>query len=338
MFARWKTYLSGFSRPLSGQLVIWILIYISITQTSWVLSAAPTDRNVPVTALSFLPEQILASRSLFLVCRLGLLVGGVLWALQLVLPVSCWLSVGCMTAVVAMSYENSTHISHVYHLTNMVLLIHALWYQFHYREIRVALLKGVFWQSPLYPNWTFMLSVFCIALFHTYAGLSKLVVSGPEWANGVSLQLWVHLWGRDNSFVNELIVSNRQAAIALQVATLVIETTAIAAVFSRWFRFAIGVGLLGLYYGIVESFGFYFKYNAFLVAAFFLPCDQLLDSLSVFLRRRIRIPLTLSGSRFGRRLVKAVVSRVDMFGLIELRESGTPVVTDEIERGGVNNP
>lgn len=315
MLSRVRDHLGTFTRPQLGQLVIWVLIYIALTKTNRALPVLVGERTSPVTILSFLPEDFLTSWQVFTVCRWVLIVAGISWALQLLLPLSCWLTVVSFTAVVALFNENTSVINHAFNLANIVLIIHAMWYHFHHRAIKESLTKGCFWRTRIYPNWVFYLSLFCIGIFHTYAGLSKLTESGLQWANGVSLQLWLHLFGREDSFFKAWIVSNRHVAIALQGGTLVVETGAILAVFSRRLRVVIGVALLALYFGIIESFGYIFKYNALLVALFFLPVHTALDYIYRKAHQTTKITVHIACGNLSRKVCHFVLSRLDIFGV-----------------------
>ena len=310
--------LSGFSRPQFGQLITWFLIYVAIEEVFSELPAATGDRAGTVTVLSFLPG-LLDSAAVFILARWVLVIAGILWALQLLLPFSSWLTAIAITTVVAIRYENADHISHVYNLTNMVLVIHAMWYHFHYRKIKEALGKNCFWQSELYPNWAFYLSLFCIAIYHTFAGLSKLVASGPQWANGLSLQLWVHLWGRDNSFSADLIVSNRAVAQLLQCATLIIETLAITAVLFRRLRWLVGLGLVCLYVGILDTFNYRFHFNMILLICFFFPLNELLNHWSYVASRSCKVTVELTVGKTAQKLIAFCVERINMLGITKLK-------------------
>tara|TARA_B100001093_G_scaffold514601_1_gene588986 strand:- start:98 stop:877 length:780 start_codon:yes stop_codon:yes gene_type:complete len=250
--------------------------------------------------------------------RWALVIGGVLWSLQLLIPWSSWLAVGSFTGVVALFYENSMAIAHTYNLAVLLLFIHAAWYHFRRHEIRAAIADGSFWHREMYPPWVFKLSVFSIAIFHTFAGLSKLFISGFEWANGLSLQLWVHLWGVDSG-VKELLLSDRALAQALQVSTLVIETGAIVALLSRRWRWAMGLGLMGLYSGILMTFNFNFQYNALIVALFLLPTYAALDWVYKFLHDGRRLTLRLRPDSAVTRVLRLLLSRLDILGVIEIK-------------------
>ena len=318
MFNKIRKQLVGFTRPQFGQFITWVVIYIAIEEVFSRFPTDPGDRAGTVTVLSFLPD-LLTSSVVFTLARWVLVIAGILWALQLLLPFSSWLTALALTTVLALYYENSNHISHVYNLTNIVLIIHAMWYHFHYREIKQALRRNCFWQSDLYPNWVFWLSLFCIAIYHSFAGLSKLGVSGPQWANGVSLQLWTYLWGRDESLSYYLIVSNRPVAMLLQVGTLIIETLTVVALFSRRLRLLVGIGLVGLYIGILDSFDYRFEYNLMLVICFFFPLDRLLNHWSYVAPRRCKLTLEVTCGSLARKLTVFCVERINMFGITKLQ-------------------
>jgi hypothetical protein len=115
-----------------------------------------------------------------------------------------------------------------------------------------------------------------LGLFHTYAGLAKLIYSGPGWANGVSLQLWVHMEAYPWSPTTWLLLSSRTAAKWLQMLTLVAETAGILGVIPR-LRVAVGLLLLAFYVGVIVTFPYGFAINAGLVALYFLPVERWLD-------------------------------------------------------------
>jgi hypothetical protein len=136
MYAKFGKQLAECHRPHVGQCVTWALILVAVTQTSSRLPATSGERTGPVSVLSFLPDEIVAEPSLLLAARLALVAAGGLWALHLLLPYSSWLTAVLFTVVVALFNENSSRISHVFHLANLVMIVHALWFHFHWREIK----------------------------------------------------------------------------------------------------------------------------------------------------------------------------------------------------------
>lgn len=316
MFNRQVTALRGFSLPRIGQILTWFVIWVAVCKAPTTPPSPVGERVSPVTIISFLPDAILGDPLVFRTCRLALVAAGALWGLQLMLPWSAWLTVGLFTATIALSYENTSHISHIFNLPNTVMFAHVLWYHFYHREIRAALKHGRFWTTKLYPNWVLALSVFFIAVFHSYAGFIKLWTSGPGWANGVSLQLWLNLWGRPESWMGNLILSDRRIATLFQSGTLIIECSAVLAVFSHRLRCGIGLALLGMYVGILDTFGFRFSYNAILVALLFLPMDTILAGVSVWIRSMISIKIPPSERNWHRQVQHFILSRFDIAGLV----------------------
>jgi len=296
-------------KPHFGQAVTWVLLYAAVALPPTACSVQLGDRLSAATVLSILPSTVLSQSVLFTLFRRALEAGAILWACRLLVPWSCWLTVGAFTATVSFCFENSSHVSHAFNITNMLLLVHAMWYQFYRDKIRATSSVGTFWDTPLYPRWAFSLSVFYIGLFHTWAGVTKLRTSGIGWANGVSLQLWVYLWGDPNDIFRKIIVSTRPAAQLLQIFTLVVETSAILAWPFVRLRPFIGMALLGLYVGIISVFGYTtFSYNALFVALFFLPVERFVGVLNLLIDRSLALlRLTLPVSLFARLALAAML-------------------------------
>jgi len=301
-----------------GQVVIWGLLLHEIVLTRVSFPHAEGLRNNPATILSFLPAEILTSPLVFHCFRWLFVSAGILWMLQLLLPLSSWVCVFAYTATIAMVFENSTHIEHTKNLANLVLFVHAMWYHFHARDIRTALERNSFWTSRIYPGWTYCLSLFCIAVYHSNAALSKILASGLGWPNGLSLQLWILLMGRKHSLANTLILSDRSTAALMQWAVLLVEASAILAVFFPRLRIAIGVALLGLYIAIADAFGFSFLLNAFLVAAFCFPWSAIVDKACDVAARSRKVPITVTRGSLMARILGFVVPRVDLLGVIQI--------------------
>ena len=300
-------------KPHVGQFVLWVLLVHEMVLMRGDLPRSEGLRHNQATILSFLPTEILTSQIVFLGFRWLFVVAGILWILQLLLPISSWVCVIAYTITIGMIFENSSQISHTKNLANIVLFVHALWYHFHARDIRMALARNTFWVSSIYPGWIYTLS-----LFHSNAALAKVLESGFRWPNGLSLQLWIELMGREGSVVNELILSNRSVAALMQWVVLCVEASAILAVVFQQLRVAIGVALLGLYVGIADSFGYSFLLNAILVAAFFFPWPKMIDRVIDAADRFPKLTFTVErGSRLEG-ILSFVVRRFDVLRLIKL--------------------
>lgn len=310
--------LNSASKPHVGQFVLWGLLLHAMVFLRVDLPLSEGLRNSPATVLSFLPEAILTAPLAFHFFRWLLVVAGILWALQLLVPLSAWVCVFAYTITVAIIFENSSQIDHTRNLANLVLFVHAMWYHFYAGDIRTALSRNVFWISRVYPWWIHCLSLYCIAIYHSNAALSKLLQSGIQWPNGLSLQLWVHLMGREPSLANPVILSSRTGASLMQWAALLVEASAIVAVFCPRLRVPIGVALLGLYVGIADSFGFSFMLNGFLVAAFFFPWAGIIDRGCDAAERCLEVTIAVARGSWLERLLRFVVPRLDLFGVTKL--------------------
>ena len=281
-------------RPVFGQATLWILLlcaqplawYFQSNWHTYTLGdvAGQThfldSRTGPASILSILPDWFLLNPIPMQLAGVLFTLGSILWAGGWLVPYSGWLTSLAFTIQVALYMENSTQATHVAHLTNMMLLLYAAWYQCLGQEIRAALRAGQFWTTPLYPQWVHTLAVFYIGLFYGMSGLMKLWTSGPGWANGLSLQLWVKLWGNPNSLATQLILDHRWMARLLQITTLVGETGGLLAIVSRPARIVVGLLLISFHVGAIAVFGWGFHANLILLALFFFPCDRWLTALT----------------------------------------------------------
>ena len=221
---------------------------------------------------SWLPAEVLSSPATFYAFRALLLAGIALWFWQKWLPWSCWMTVLGFTGVWSMHVENTYNAAHIFHVPNNLLVIQALWVTFHSGEIRTCVRENRYWTTPLMPRWVVLAGIAYIGIFHTAAGLTKLLYSGPAWASGTSLQLWTHLWGHPWAPSTQMILGSRTYTAALQTATLVIETTAVLAIIPH-LRVAVGMALLGFYTGVLLTFDYGFHFNALFTVVYLLPVE-----------------------------------------------------------------
>lgn len=273
-------------RPLFGQTVVWCLLAIAVTIGLWPFEVMPGARQTGATFLSVLPDEWITQSGLWLAVRGVLLFAVVLWALGLLIPWSCWATVAAFVTLWSLHLETVSSGAHIVNVPAMLLIVHAMWYSFNRREIAEARAAGRFWSTPLYPRWAFYLSLFYIGLYHSLGGASKLRYSGFEWANGTSLQLWVHLWGLPYSVSRAAILSHRALAMLFQGTALLFETTALLAIPFPRLRILIGLGLVGFYLSVIEAFNYGFHFNLLLTALFFLPCERLAEIVYAWGRRR----------------------------------------------------
>jgi hypothetical protein len=266
------------------------------------------------TMLSFLPEPLLRDERLIQLCAGLFALASLLWLAQVLLPWSSSVSAIAFTALMALYWENTFRLSHHMHVVNMVLIILALWYGLYAQEIRTALAVGRFWTTSLCPGWVHALCVFYLGVVYGAAGLAKLFYSGFAWVNGVTLQLWILLHGRDRPLAH-LVLSDWRLALALQAITLAAELAALVAVFWRPLRLPVGLVLLGFHLGSTSLMGLNFGGNGVLLAMVFLPTREALEWFVSQRLGRAGPPAVVCDPEtvFGR-LRAAIRARLDVFG------------------------
>lgn len=273
----WQDQLCRRSLPHFGQLINWCLLVTAAFLLFLSFEMVEGPRQTPTSILSWMPQAWIMSPALLWGSRAALVVGGLLWLFNRGLPWSCWLTTAGFTALWSIHVETTYNTAHIFNLPNMLLVIQSLWLTFEAKEINAAVRAGKFYQTPLLPRWVILTGIAYIGLFHTAAGLHKLFYSGPGWANGISLQLWTHLWGHSWAPSTWVILSSRTFTQILQVATLVIETAGVLAIFPR-LRTWSGVGILGFYAGVLLTFDYGFHFNALFTALYLLPLEPWLTN------------------------------------------------------------
>lgn len=267
------------SRPHFGVFTLTLLLIGCCCAMSYFLvmrgETKPGPRVGTSSVLSALPDRLLLDDRLFYGSAVLFVVAGVLWLGHVAIPWTSWLCALGYNLAVALYLENAQHVSHTGHLAGNLLLIHALWYHFYGRDMRQAFRDGRFWATPLYPRWTHLLCVWYIGVFYGMSGAYKWYCSGPDWPNGLSLQLWVDLWGdRDYSPLTGPVLANRHLATALQWVTILGETAGFLAIVSRTARPFVGLALIGLHIGAISVFRWGFYVNLAMLLLFFFPCDR----------------------------------------------------------------
>ena len=272
---RFGDWLCDAATPRFGQVSTWILLSFAVVVALIPIEFDVGQRSPDSSSLfSALPVSVLTSPLLFTAVRIVLLVSALLWAAGKFIPVSCWVTVFTFTLMWSLRMENLTNGAHIFNVTNMLLVIHAMWFHFRATEIRTAIHCGNFWQTPLYPRWVFFLSVFYLGWFHTLAGITKIATSGFGWGNGLSLQIWTAMFGWPPSPFGQVLLFDTRLTALMQSGALALECASILCIVGRRFRYAIGLGLTGFYIGVLTTFvDFGFHFNAILVAWFLLPVD-----------------------------------------------------------------
>lgn len=296
-------------RPHYGQVSLWLILLacLFLLGQTWCCSPLMPSGQA-VTLLSWLPPDWLDDGWLYSIASVLCVASALCWLAQVLLPWSSWSTLISFTVAIAVHQEQLTYVDHMFQLSNQVLVVYALWYQFEHAAIRAALRVGAFWSRPLCPRWVRLLPLLLVGLFYFQTGFNKLSVSGVGWVNGVSLQLWVDVFGRDG-LLSELVLSSRGLARFLQGAALAVELAALLALPSRRLRTLVGCVLIGFHIGQVQLFGWAFHANALLIALTYLPVDRLLSRLAA------RVEATVTPRTVARHgLLGALRARLNLFG------------------------
>lgn len=286
--------------PLFGMLSLWTLLLCCFYLIAWIdIGYIDNEKGFTVSVFGlFAPEMLLSDEVFFTLCRIAFFLSAACWFFRIGTPVSGWLTLVFYTIVVSIYWENLPWFRHKYVLPNWLLFVYAMWFQFYRDELKEPLHRRAFWQSKSYPYWVFALSMYCVAIFYSMSGWSKIIASGLFWGDGVSLQVWTWWNGNEDSFVTQMVVSNRAFTTFLQSGALILESLAIVALFSRHCRCLICIGLILFHFAVDLSFGIDFRTNIVLIALFFLPIFQLcckVESSSIW--SRIRQPALCSSGR-----------------------------------------
>lgn len=267
--------------PLFGQLSLWILLCCCIYLVAYIdIGYVDYEKGNTVSVFGFIaPDALLSDEAVFALFKVAFFAAAACWCFRIWTPVSCWFTLILYTIVVSIYWENLPWFRHKYVLPNWLLFVYALWFHFYGPTIKTALQRRVFWQTRCYPYWIFLLSVYCVVVFYSMSGWSKILASGLTWGDGMSLQIWTWWNGDENSLVTQWIVSDHRIAFMLQSGALFLECFAFLAIFSRHCRVLICIGLILFHIAVDVAFGIDFRTNIVLVATFLLPFFQLCRSI-----------------------------------------------------------
>jgi hypothetical protein len=138
-------------------------------------------------------------------------------------------------------------------------------------------------------RFTMGFTYFFIGLGYTLAAASKLVATGPMWADGLHLWMWIHeksvdqmlRWGTTElTWVQQIALESRAAATASLLFGLVTEAFAWLIWFRR-FRLWILAAIIGLHAGIYYSMQIVFELSFYQLGLLLLPLPALFDTLAV---------------------------------------------------------
>ncbi len=235
-----------------GVLTVRVLLLMTIGMSLLPFEPSPNAMTGgDVTFLSRVPQEELRDPLVVYGFQVVVVLASVFWLLNWLSPWSCWVVVASFAGLSALRIENSTELCHSYWLLWMLLVVHALWYSFYSSPVRS---NGPVGTNQNYPAWVYFLCVLVLAWFHTLSGVGKWMAADPDWANGwkwadgVSLQMWLQMYGNPDSRLVRFLLQEVDVARVVQQAILVIELTAILAVLTPTLRRFVGVALV-VYYG-----------------------------------------------------------------------------------------
>lgn len=218
--------------------------------------------GIPATILGFFFRDQLSDPNFFNGSRYLWYIFGSLWCLNVLPRVSATIAGLSYLWFSSMLFENSPGAEiHSVHMYPMMILLYMAFYLFYGKETQKCFhpKKGID-LNVTGPRWGLELIVYTIGISHSWAGISKIMDSGLNWANGVSLQLWVYLWGLDN-FMNDLVINYTTFAKFSQWSVLIVESSAVIAFFLRGkSRFLAGVLLVSFHLVNQYMWGWNFLY------------------------------------------------------------------------------
>ncbi len=274
--------------PRFGQISLWVLLATSsylVLETHLQYQHLPKGDNLSVLGYIF-PVSFWDNPVILPAGKAAFFISALIWA---ALPFACklkgyekqlpelikccaWLCVASYFFVACTYWENLPWVRHKFVLPFWLLSVNALWYQFYANQIVQAFREGDYYKKELYPGWVYGASVFLIAMFYSFSGLSKLL-STPNWADGTSLQLWTFAFGDQNSPVAKLILADRFNAKILQSGVLSLECLSALAIISGPLRVLIGIGLALFHCAVDLTFSIKipFESQKILLLLYFLP-------------------------------------------------------------------
>lgn len=196
--------------------------------------------------------------------RLALWSGAALWLFGRARRLAAWTTAVAMLWLGSLYWENLPWFRHkmVLPFWLLVVLVAA-------EHARAADRRAG--QSGVAPAWVREGAVFALAAFYAGAGAHKLLASGPRWADGTALQLWLWRLGDHDSVVRQWVIADATVAAIVASAALGLELAAALAVPLPRLRPWLALALILLHVGIDRVLHIDFRTNIVLVALVLLP-------------------------------------------------------------------
>lgn len=213
-----------------------------------------TDMN-PATILAFFPDAVFKVTEIYYLSTVAFFVSGFLW-IQRYEPQK----MAVITVILALVSES-------YFLQNVSWTDHRMGLPFYLLLLLAA--REFF----LTHKWLILGAQVGFVWFYCFTGFEKLYYDAT-WANGSTLQVFMHYFGRENSVIREWVLGNVRLAQIFQWCVLLIEC---GAVFLLWrpLRYWVVAGLCLFHLGLEETFAYrYFIIAILLVRFYTLDPDQ----------------------------------------------------------------
>lgn len=262
-----------------GQLSLWCLIATGIYYTL-IAQIEPRAIEQIVSPAALLPAEIWQSDTIFLFLKILSIGGLLLWALNFSTPTMALLGTSGLTAVVACAVTGQIYVRHQPHVINMLLIFYAIWCLTRAGERQFAPRLWGFGRAAPYPEWLFALCVLYLSTTYTFSGLTKLMSSGLDWPNGISLQLWCLGGASDGNIARSLCLFDSRVAATLQAIVLFAESTCILAYRFPRLRPIYGLTLIGFHLSVELLFDFRFYGNICADFIFLVAGSQILRARS----------------------------------------------------------
>lgn len=249
-----------------GRLLLWFVLLVNAFYILQLPLYLPAPHEGVLTFAGIFPDEFVYSIKLYWTLRCVFFAGAAAWLMGVAVPLSCGIAVASFMLAAAQSLETQVYTTHIYHFSTNVMLVLAAWHSF------LGVDRRALRRAPL-PGWVVETIAAYMLITYTYSGATKLFYNGLEWANGLSLQLWVARAGDINSSLTRWLMDSRLLAQLSQAAVLGAETISVAAIIVRPLRPLIGAVLFGFHLSVelLFDYGFYGNIGLVLIVLFAAP-------------------------------------------------------------------
>jgi hypothetical protein len=123
-----------------------------------------------------------------------------------------------LVGTLSLHYENQTGFDHTLILPTQFFLLVCLYHFFWLPRYKLKDLK-----ETKYPNWLKTLPTIFLGIHYFGSGITKVLESGLQWADGFSLMVWLSAWSNPTSFPASLFVHSFHLSLAAQIIILSVE-------------------------------------------------------------------------------------------------------------------